>query len=412
MQVKKLAVLLAAASLATAMLTGCPWDEEDKTDDAASSTPGSSSSSSQPGGGEDDDKEDDKPAVTYTITTSVDGVGGTISVSETDVTAGGAITVTINPGSGYAIDSVTDNGTDVTTSVTNDNTYTIQNVAANHAIIVTFKSTIDPKDPTTWKTTGTAPNKTIIAPAEITLTSSLASRMLAVDGVNSVDLSQSGITSIPDGTFMNSNLVSITVPDDTAIGKDAFSNCTFLGTVHGTLGNVDKSAFLGCSNLTSVTVNGSVGQYAFYNCDALKTVDGTLGNVDKYAFYSCDALKTVGGTLGDVDGYAFQHCTALTSAWVNGEVGSKAFYACSNLQHLRVGEEFEITGDWSFLEVANLTVYYTGEMDTDFEASIRSQLEDAGAISVEGVKNCTDEEWAAIISQAGNGKLAQFLLGL
>ena len=48
MQVKKLAVLLTAASLATAMLTGCPWDKDDA---ASSDLPGGSSGTSQGGSG-------------------------------------------------------------------------------------------------------------------------------------------------------------------------------------------------------------------------------------------------------------------------------------------------------------------------------------------------------------------------
>ena len=139
MQIKKLAALLAAASLATVMLTGCPWDEEDKTDDAASSTPGSSSSSSQPGGDEDDGP------TTYTITASVvNNTGGTVTVSETSVQQGGAVTVTINPDSGYTIDSVVDNKNNVPSEAINKNTYTIQNVTENHNITVTFKPAVDP----------------------------------------------------------------------------------------------------------------------------------------------------------------------------------------------------------------------------------------------------------------------------
>ena len=47
MQVKKLAILLAAASLATTMLTGCPWDKDDA---ASSDLPGSSSGNTSQGG--------------------------------------------------------------------------------------------------------------------------------------------------------------------------------------------------------------------------------------------------------------------------------------------------------------------------------------------------------------------------
>ena len=317
MQIKKMAILLAAAGLATAMLTGCPWDEEDKTDDAASSTPGSSSSSSQPGG----DDEDDGPA-TYTVKASVNGEGGSVSVDPESVQQGGGVTVTINPGSGYAIDSVTDNGNDVTSKVTDNNTYIIQNVTENHTITVTFKSTIDPTNPKTWL----RKDSTIIAPEGIELTAELAKAMLAVEGVDSIDLSQSGIEEIPYRTFFNQNtLVSITVPDGTKIDKEAFSGCQMLQTVNGTLGDVGQNAFGRCSSLTSIKVDGNV------------------------------------------DGQAFQFCPEMSSAWIAGSVGMDPFLGCFSLQNLWVSKDFSFYGENAFNEVSGLTVHYNGPEDKDFE---------------------------------------------
>ena len=360
MQMKKLAILLAAAGLATALLTGCPWDEEDKTDDAASSTPGSSSSSSQPGG-----DEDDGPA-TYTVKASVNGAGGSVSVNPESVQQGGDVTVTINPDSGYAIDSVTDNGNDVTTSV-NNSPYTIQNVTEDHTIIVTFKLTVDLTDPTTWKTTGTAPNKTIIAPDGIKLTAELAKEMLDVEGVNSIDLSKSGITSIPDKTFQNSNLVSITVPDDTAIGNYAFDGCTSLKTVSGTLGDVGQNAFGRCSSLTSIKVDGNV------------------------------------------DGQAFQFCSQMSSAWIAGSVGMDPFLACFSLRNLWVSKDFSFYGENAFNEVSGLTVHYNGPEDKDFERQFR--ISNISRCQFDW--GCNGSDWTTITGQpAASSSFAQFLLGL
>lgn len=83
-------------------------------------------------------------AITFTIpemyqVTTHSGVGGTI-------TPGGKIKVakaykfelTIAPATGYAVDVVTDNSNNVTSSVS-DNKYTIASVDADHDIFVTFK---------------------------------------------------------------------------------------------------------------------------------------------------------------------------------------------------------------------------------------------------------------------------------
>ena len=76
--------------------------------------------------------------LTYTVTATVSGTGGTASVSSNEVEHGGSVTVTVTPDGGYIVDSVQDNGTDVTGQVKN-NTYTLANVTADHDIAVTFQ---------------------------------------------------------------------------------------------------------------------------------------------------------------------------------------------------------------------------------------------------------------------------------
>lgn len=61
--------------------------------------------------------------LTYTVTVT-SGTGGTASVSSNEVEHGGSVTVTVTPDGGYIVDSVQDNGTDVTGQV-KDNTYTL-----------------------------------------------------------------------------------------------------------------------------------------------------------------------------------------------------------------------------------------------------------------------------------------------
>ena len=349
MRVKKYLALIFAAILATTMLTGCPWDIEDDTASDSSSAP---SSSSRPS-----DDEDDDP-VMYTVTASVtDGGGGTVSVIPASVAAGGSVTVTITPEDNYQLASVTDNGDNVTESVTNNNTYTLSNVTANHTITVTFKPAIDLTDPKTWL----RKDSTIIVPEGIALNADLADKMLAVEGVDSIDLSESGIMSIPDGAFSTQNdLVSITVQNGTTIGTSAFSNCVLLRTVNGTLGGVGDNAFQGCTSLTSIAVNGNVLDKAFYNC--------------------------------------------------------------SSLQHLRVGKDFKITGTNAFSGVNNPTVYYGGPKNADNEAfmdHVFKQLVEAGAAVSRPEFGCTDEEWNNILESnkpeadpTPDNALARLILGL
>jgi hypothetical protein len=74
----------------------------------------------------------------FTITSSVaNGIGGAITPSTTTVASGGSVTLTISPSIGYHLASLTDNGTDVTASVSNG-IYTLSNVTANHTVVATF----------------------------------------------------------------------------------------------------------------------------------------------------------------------------------------------------------------------------------------------------------------------------------
>ncbi|MBF0343777.1 MAG: M6 family metalloprotease domain-containing protein [Nitrospirae bacterium] len=76
-------------------------------------------------------------AQVYTISTSVNGVGGSISCTPTSITSGGKVTCTIKANTGYSLSTLTDNSVSVKSSVSN-NTYTISNVTANHTIIASF----------------------------------------------------------------------------------------------------------------------------------------------------------------------------------------------------------------------------------------------------------------------------------
>lgn len=76
---------------------------------------------------------------TYNITAN-SGVGGTCNPGGTSkVAANGSYTLTIIPAPNYTVDEVIDNGTDVSSTVTN-NIYTLANVTADHQITIAFKT--------------------------------------------------------------------------------------------------------------------------------------------------------------------------------------------------------------------------------------------------------------------------------
>ncbi len=75
---------------------------------------------------------------TFSITSSVtNSVGGSITPGFAMVASGGSVVLTIAPTVGYHLNSLTDNGVDVTGSVVNGN-YSITNVTAARTVIATF----------------------------------------------------------------------------------------------------------------------------------------------------------------------------------------------------------------------------------------------------------------------------------
>jgi hypothetical protein len=179
---------------------------------------------------------------------------------------------------------------------------------------------------------------------------------------------------------------SYSVPGSvTNIGSEAFFGCSGLTDV--TLGNgvtgIGGFAFLGCSRLTNVTIPGSVtniGSVVFENCTGLTnivvaaqnpayasaggvlfdkatntliecpagfkgsySVPGSVTNIGSYAFWACSSLTnvTLGNSLTSIGSDAFSFCN-LTSVTIPNSVtsiGSLAFDNCYNLTSITVAAQ-------------------------------------------------------------------------
>ncbi len=81
--------------------------------------------------------------INYSINASVSGGNGSISPMSTSVGYGSPVTFTITANTGYTLSALTDNGTDVTSSVS-DSSYTIADVTASHTLIATFSQVVTP----------------------------------------------------------------------------------------------------------------------------------------------------------------------------------------------------------------------------------------------------------------------------
>ena len=200
---------------------------------------------------------------------------------------------------------------------------------------------------------------------------------------NTTIVIKEGTVSIIDYSFKNcSGLASVIIPDSvTSIGNEAFFNCSGLTSV--TIGNgvisIGNSAFKYCSGLTSVTIPNSVtsiGSNAFYDCSNLTSVN-YLGVIDQWAeiyFYNnianplCYAKKLYTNndlvtevnltTATKISSYAFYNCSGLTSVTIgNGvtTIGSSAFRGCSGLTSITIPDSVTTIDSYAFESCRGLT---------------------------------------------------------
>ena len=124
--------------------------------------------------------------------------------------------------------------------------------------------------------------------------------------------------------------------------------------------SIARSAFKGCSSLTSVTIPAdvtSIGDRVFASCGSLQeilvaegnkayaSVDGVLYDASLQTFLQCPGGKTGGLTIPSgvtvIGGWAFMDCGSLTSVTIPASVtsiGEQVFYGCRGLQEILVAE--------------------------------------------------------------------------
>ena len=167
---------------------------------------------------------------------------------------------------------------------------------------------------------------------------SIGAKAFSGSGITEITI-ESGLTSI-EGMFSDcTNLQSVTLPATvTAVGKSAFDGCSSLTTVKflGNITSIGERAFEECVNLTSVTLSDTIetiGNRAFYNDGKLEitALPSGLTSVGTYAFYGCTGLKIteLPDSLTEINSNAFFN-TGIESITV-GAVNAVEFKVSSNI---------------------------------------------------------------------------------
>ena len=195
--------------------------------------------------------------------------------------------------------------------------------------------------------------------------------------LESIDLSNSSITEIPENAFSNcTSLKTVKLPSTvTKIADDAFADCKKLEEIQGLsnckISEIGKDAFAGCYNLktfdiSSATITSlpdticsnmyaltsihlpktltSIGTSALEGCKKLEEITGIsdckLTSIGANAFASCSALKEVDlskSSFTALPASAFAKDIALTSVKLPDsltEIGEKAFVGCGAMEKI------------------------------------------------------------------------------
>ncbi len=144
---------------------------------------------------------------------------------------------------------------------------------------------------------------------------------------------------------------------------------------------IEKEAFIGCSNLKTITMPNSVttiGDSAFCGCTGFTniTLPDSITTIGKYAFENCVNLLSINipNGLTIISESLFHGCKNLTSISFPDSVtkiGSKAFYECKNLIKVTFGMGLTLIDYYAFLYCDNLTdVFYPGK-EEQWKANVR-----------------------------------------
>lgn len=194
------------------------------------------------------------------------------------------------------------------------------------------------------------------------------------------------VTEIQAGAFKNAmSLQSITLPDViSTVAEEAFRGCANLETVNGIehVSVIEKSAFEDCYSLSEINLSNvtRVGERAFARCNWI-TYIGTpdkLVEIGKEAFYGCSNIQNL--NLGDSElrtlgEGAFLECGSLKSVTLPGtitEIPAKAFRSCYNLTTFKFSNSIRTIGKEAFAYSGITSPEFNGTLSEIGEGAFRN----------------------------------------
>lgn len=177
-----------------------------------------------------------------------------------------------------------------------------------------------------------------------------------------------GLTTIGDSAFSSSGLLSVSLPEGLkSIGASAFASTKFTDiTLPNSLADLGESALSGNSNLESITIPDNITELkkTFSNCWRLKTVSLPAGlQKMEGAFSGCNQLETI--TIPDnvtvIGDDTFRYCYKLKEVHLPKkliQIGYEAFYGCEELANISLPEKLENIDTGAFKNCPSLLGIY------------------------------------------------------
>ena len=192
------------------------------------------------------------------------------------------------------------------------------------------------------------------------------------------------VTKIGKSAFEGcTDLTSVTIPHSvTEIGGWTFSGCTALTSVKipNSVTTIGMCVFEGCTGLTSIEIPDSVTSIvykALKGCTGLTSIEipNSVTEIEDWAFSGCTGLTSIKipNSVTKIGNGAFSGCTGLTSIEIPDSVtkiGNRAFEGCTNLTSIVIPNSVTEIGEFAFDKCYKLQLVVWNAINCTSYASI------------------------------------------